>query len=165
MSTISEEIVEETWRRVAQLDEEEAFSAMEEVAKRQPFLLAYVMAYTADSRPSVQELALYLYYVVLQMFEASTPKRIKKVKESRVEHHISRNEAMLERLESAHDRFVEKAASEGISNQPYVFKYITEALFEDAESDPDLALTGDETGLVFLVLKVVVDALDEASEG
>ncbi|MBI4490873.1 MAG: hypothetical protein HY694_17450 [Deltaproteobacteria bacterium] len=46
------------------------------------------------------------------------------------------------------------------SSQPFVLKYVAEALLE--ESDPSLSLTEEESGLIFLTLKTVIDALDEA---
>jgi hypothetical protein len=49
------------------------------------------------------------------------------------------------------------------SSQPFVLKYVTEALLE--ESDPSLSLTEEESGLIFLTLKTVIDALDEACAG
>ncbi len=137
---------------------------MEQAAARQPALLAYVMASTHDSRPAVQELAVYLYYVVLQMFEASAPERLTKVGISRVEHHVDRNDSLLESLVPAHERFLERVVEVESSTQPFVLRYVVEALLE--EDGPDLSppLTDEETGLLFLTLKTVVDALDEACD-
>lgn len=163
MPTVPEEVVEATWRQVASLDPRGARRLMVETAERQPALLAYVMASTADSRSPVQELAIYLYYVVLQMFDLTGSNRVKEVTVSIIEHHSAENESLLERLLPAHERFLERVAGVQSSSQPFVFRYIAEALLEEAESDPSSPLAEEETGLLFLTLKTVVDALDEAS--
>jgi hypothetical protein len=45
--------------------------------------------------------------------------------------------------------------------QPFIYRYLAEALFEE-EGDEAIDLTEEETGLLFLALKTIVDALDEA---
>jgi hypothetical protein len=159
---ISEEIVDTTWRRVASLDPGAARGLAEKTARRQPALLAYVLASTADERREVQELTIYLYYVVQEMFDCSMLKRVPEVRIARVEYHAERNEAMLSRLEGAHPDFVQRAAEVQAARQPFVMRYVVEALVEGLDDDPSMELTDEESGLVFLTLKTVVDALDEA---
>jgi hypothetical protein len=160
MTTISEDIVDSTWREVASFRSRDAWRAMEKVTKRQPALLAYVMAETRDCGSDAQELAIYLFFVVLRMFDRLPGHRLKRVTIEQVERHAAENEAMLERLGSAHERFLERAAQVQAETQPHVFRYLTEAILEG--DDPELELTEEESGLLFLVLKTVVDLLDRA---
>ena len=106
MTTIPEDIVESTWREVASFASRDAWRAMEKVAKRQPALLAYVMAATRDCGSDAQELAVYLFFVVLQMFDRLPGHRLKRVSIEQVERRAAENEAILERLEGAHERFL-----------------------------------------------------------
>ena len=160
MTMIPDEIVEKTWREVASFDASKARHSMGKISKRQPALLAYVMAEMHESRPDAQELAVYLFYVVCRMFGRLPGHRLKKVSISQVERRADENEAMLERLENADDRFLKRAAQVEAESQPYVVRYLTEAILEG--DDPDLEINEEESGLIFLVLKTVVDLLDEA---
>ncbi len=165
MAKVPEQVVESTWRRVGAMAPASTRRAMQGAGSRQPALLAYVLAATSESRRAVQELAVYLYYVVLQMFESAGARRVKQVSPAALERHASRNEKVLVDLESAHPRMMERVGQVEVSRQPHVMRYVCEALFEEAEADFDIKLTDDESGLVFLVLKTAVDVLDEAGRG
>ncbi len=161
MTTISEEIVEATWQEVASMEPHDAQRAMHEVAKKQPALLTYVMATTAESREEVQELGIYLYYVIFRMFEVGAEKTLQEVPIEAVERHADRNDSLLERLEVAHDCFFMRVSEVETSRQPFIYTYLVEALFEE-EEDESVDLAEEDSGLLFLTLKTVVDALDEA---
>jgi hypothetical protein len=160
MTTIPETIVENTWREVASFASRDAWRAMEKVTKRQPALLAYVMASTRECGEDAQELAVYLFFVVLRMFDQLPGHRLKRVSITQVERRAAENEAMLERLGGAHERFLERAAHVQAESQPHVLRYLTEAILKG--EDPEVELTEEESGLLFLVLKTVVDLLDGA---
>jgi hypothetical protein len=123
------------------------------------------VAATQEEREPVHERAVYLYFAVLQIFEAAFGERIPEVGMDAVELRADGNEAALERLESAREGFVVSAAEVAEAPQPAVLRYVVEALFERSDDDPDAALEGDEAGFVFLILKTVVDLLDEAVSG
>jgi hypothetical protein len=161
MTTISEEIVEAAWQEAATMEPHDAQSAMHEAARRQPALLTYVMATTAETREEVQELGVYFFYTIFKMFEAAAETDLEEISIESVERHADRNDALLERLEVAHDRFFERVSEVETSRQPFVYRYLVEALFEE-EEDESVVLAEEETGLLFLTLKTVVDAMDEA---
>jgi len=160
MSLVPEDLVEETWREVASYSGDEISLVMEKAGKRQPALLAYVMAETAESRPDVRELAVYLYIVILRMFDKMPAHKLKRVPIGKIERMSGQNEDWLDRLRSAHERFVERTAEIASETQPNVLRYLLEAIFEP--EDPSLELTEEEQGLVFLVLKTTLDLLDGA---
>jgi hypothetical protein len=162
MSIISDEIVEATWQEVAQMEPHDAQTAMQEVAKKQPVLLAHVMASTDDLRDGAQELAIYVFFVIHRIFEVASKEPLVEVTLSKVEAHADRNDALLERLSGAHDRFLARVTAVETARQPYVYRYLSEALIEEGEQDPELKLTEEESGLLFISLKTVIDALDEA---
>jgi len=157
---VPNEIVEATWREVGAYDSRRARRDMERVAERQPALLAFVMASTADSREEVKELAVYLYFVIQKMFDTVTDHGLQPVTVDEVERIADQREAALERLAPADERFLERAARIESEAQPHVLRYLTEAILEP--DDPDLELSEDEQGLLFLVLSTVVELLDRA---
>lgn len=162
MASIPQEIVESTSMRVGEMPPRDARRAMERAAGQQPALLAYVMAATQDERAPVHELAIYLYFVVLQIFEAGAGSRVPEIGMDAVESRAEANEDALERLETAQEGFVERAAEVATARQPFVLRYVVDALFAPREDDPDAALDEEEAGFVFLILKTVIDLLDEA---
>ena len=162
MASIPREIVESTSARVGEMPPRDARRAMERAAGQQPALLAYVMAATQDERAPVHELAIYLYFVVLRIFEVGAGSRVPEIGMDAVESRAEANEDALERLETAHEGFVERAAEVATARQPFVLRYVVDALFAPREDDPDAALDEEEAGFVFLILKTVIDLLDEA---
>ena len=47
-------------------------------------------------------------------------------------------------------------------HQPFIFRYILESLYEGNDGEADIKFNDYEGGLIFLVLKTVVEILDEA---
>jgi hypothetical protein len=159
---ISDELVEMTWQEVAQMEPEDAQTAMQAVAKQQPVLLAHVMASTDGLRDEAQELAIYVFFVIQKIFEGAAEGPLEEVSITKVEEHADRNDALLERLSGAHDRFLARVTAVETARQPFVYRYLSEVLIEEGEQDPELELTEEESGLLFITLKTVIDALDEA---
>ena len=52
-------------------------------------------------------------------------------------------------------------ASLQTSKQPYVVNYVADALMEEDEGEDALVLTEDQKGFLFMILKSVIDVLDE----
>jgi hypothetical protein len=48
------------------------------------------------------------------------------------------------------------------SRQPYVVKYVVDALMEEDEGEDAVALTDEQKGFLFLLLKTVIDVLDRS---
>ena len=70
------------------------------------------------------------------------------------------------RLEGVDEKFLDRIASVQTSRQPYVVKYVADALMEDEEEGEDaMALTEEQKGFLFLLLKTVIDALDQPGIG
>jgi hypothetical protein len=70
----------------------------------------------------------------------------------------------MERLEGAHEKFFERTAVVQTSRQPYVMKYLTEALIESPEGEDQLTLSDEDIGYLFLMLKTVVDVIDKRTD-
>jgi hypothetical protein len=67
----------------------------------------------------------------------------------------------MERLEGSDEKFLDRITSVQISRQPYVMKYVADALMEGDEGEDALALTDERKGFLFLMLKTVIDVLDQ----
>ncbi len=75
------------------------------------------------------------------------------------------DDPLMERLEGAQEKFLDRIAGIQIAEQPHVMKYVVDTLVEEEEDDDDLEdLTEEDKGLLFLVLKTVVELLNRATE-
>jgi hypothetical protein len=160
MEPISEKFVEKTWQEVAGYSPNRASKEMQKMGKSQPDLLAFLMAFTEDQDPEVRELAIYIALVVYRIFEGSQNK-IKKITSKEIMDCYEYNEDLMGRLEGAHEKFIDRIARIQISKQPYVMKYVVDALIEESEEGDGVELTDKDKGFLFLLLKTVVDLLDK----
>lgn len=160
MEPISEKFVEKTWQEVTGYSPNRASKEMQKMGKNQPDLLAFLMALTEDLDPEVRELAIYIAFVVYRIFEGSQNK-IKKITSKGIMDCYEYNEDLMGRLEGAHEKFIDRIARIQISKQPYVVKYVVDALIEESEEGDGVELTDEDKGFLFLLLKTVVDLLDK----
>jgi hypothetical protein len=161
MNPISQELVDETWQAFAGFSSARARKESIKVNKNQPNLLAFMMEFTRDLDQEVQELAIYMFYVVCRMFQKSSKKSLKRISPEEIINCYEKTERFIESLEGAHERFLERIAETQLSGQPYVMKYVVEALMEAPEEEDPVALSEEDTGYLFLLLKTVVDLLDK----
>jgi hypothetical protein len=132
---------------------------MIKIANSQPYLLAFVVESSKEVGREVSELAIYLFLVVYRMFQGSWEDQKDFFKEIIECYHT--NESLMERLEGTHEKFLDRIASLQTSKQPYVVKYVVDALMEEDEGEDALILTEEQKGFLYLLLKTVIDVLDQ----
>ena len=157
---IPDELVQATREEIAAFQDVRTRKEMTRLAKRQPDLLTFVAVETEDLSGEGQELAVYLLFVITRTFEKGGT--LARISTEDILEQFQYNISELERLEAAHDAYIERAAAGQAARQPHVMRYVLEALM-DAGDEPDpLELTEEEIGTLFLVLMTVVDVLDAA---
>ena len=161
MEPISQELVERTWKEFAAFPLEQAQNETAIISKNQPNLLAFMMEFTQELSQEVKELAIYMFYVVYRMFQKNSKKKIKRISAEEIITSYEKNEHFIKSLEGVHDKFFERIAGVQLSGQPYVMKYVVETLMEAPEDEDPVALTEEDMGYLFLLLKTVVDLLDQ----
>ena len=159
MDTLSERFVEKTWQQVSEFTPDRANKEMIVMGKNQPDLFAFLMAYTDDLQQEVKELAIYIAFVVYKMFLNSCSK-IPRIPSKEITARYDENTRIVESLEGAHEKFIDRIANVQVSKQPYVMKYVLEALMEDAEED-GIDLTEEDIGSLFILFKTEIEILDE----
>jgi hypothetical protein len=161
MDPILEEIVEKTWQEVGGFSPDRAKKEMMKIGNSQPDLLAFVTESAKEMSQEVRELAIYMFLVVYRMFQ-KTHEKIKKISSEEIIKCYEQNEGLMERLEGAHEKFLDRIASVQTSRQPYVVNYVVDALIEEeGEREDAVALTEEQKGFLFLLLKMVIDVLDQ----
>jgi hypothetical protein len=161
MEPISEETVEKTWKEFTNLSPEQAERETEKISKNQPNLLAFMMEFTQELSQEVKELAIFLFYVLYRMFEKSSKTKINKISAEEIINCYEKNEHLIQSLEGVHEKFLERIAGVQLSGQPYIMKYVLESLIEAPEDEEPMSLAEEDIGYLFLLLKTVVDLLDE----
>ncbi len=160
MELIPEEIVEKTWQEVAGFSPIRANKEMVKIGSNQPDLLAFMTELTKEMDQEVKELGIYIFFVVYRMFQKIQGK-IKRIPSEEIIECHEHNENLMGRLEGAHEKFLDRAASIQMSKQPYVMKYVVDALMEEEEGEDAIELTDEDKGFLFLLLKTVMDVLDQ----
>src|ERR1700691_783845 len=72
-------MVEETWQEVAVMPEDKAALEIDRLSQAQPALLAFVFADTEHLSHEAHELAVYMFFVILRVFEKHFGKKLKQV--------------------------------------------------------------------------------------
>ncbi len=164
MQDIAGELVENTWREVSSFSEAQVKKYAKRLIKEQPHLGSFVLHFTVSLRREAHELAYYLFSVIYRIFEKAAGK-IRRIPPERIIEAYEETEAFVGSFEKAHERFLERAAIRMIGPQPFVVKYLTEALMEAPENEDPVELSDEESGQIFLVLKTVINLLDEQAGG
>ncbi|MEM7581973.1 MAG: hypothetical protein AAF560_01215 [Acidobacteriota bacterium] len=159
---ISEDLVEDAWMEVGAMPPAKAERAMQRVAKKQRDLIAFVAAYSEDLSESAAELAFYMFFTIHRMFEKAAGGKLQRIRGGRVERCLDQNEQLLGRLDGAHEKFIERVAMVESSRQPFVMRYLVETLMEAPDGEDPVDLTEEEIGVLFLVLKTLIDVLDQS---
>ncbi|MCI0474759.1 MAG: hypothetical protein L0Y55_00775 [Anaerolineales bacterium] len=159
MKPISAEIVETTWKRIADFSAREGKALAEKFAAEQPIVMAYLMAVDAELFDEEErELLFYLGAAVWQMLtQGDAP--LPQVTEQMIDQAEAANQAMLEPLANAPDDAARAVMAKLLQDyaQPEVFKYVVTALMESAQ---DEGIREENLGVMMVDLKTVIDGLN-----
>jgi len=164
MEPIPEALVEKTWQEFAGFSPHKAKKELMKIDNTQPDLLDFVMESCQEMGQKVRELAIYMFVVAYRMFQQAH-RRIKKISLEEVIECYKHNESQMERLEGTHEKFLDRISSLQASKQPYVVRYVADVLTEEDEGEDALVLTEKQKGFLFLILKAVIDALNQKGIG
>ncbi|MFQ5628769.1 MAG: hypothetical protein ACE5I1_08415 [bacterium] len=160
MDPISAEIVEKTWKEMAEMGPDETVGLVDKMVKKQPLIFAYLMASGETNFLNQQEKESLLYMgmaVWRMMSQGNRP--LYRITERLLDKIEARNDKMLESLsgESSGDfvAVVQKIFTN--YNQVEVLKYVVEGLMEE---DGDVEFSDDGKGFLMMCLKNVIDCFD-----
>jgi hypothetical protein len=159
-NSISAEVVERTWQRVATLSPKEGQKLIQRMTKEQPVILAYLMAVDSDIfNDEERQTLLYLGVVVWQIM-LQGGRSLPEVTEKVLDEAEAKNLKMAEYLHGETAEGFEEAARKIISShgQPEVVRHVVEAIMEDAEESS--GVREENKGIMFLDLKTVIDCFD-----
>jgi hypothetical protein len=133
----------------------------ERLMREQPEILAFLLAGTAQLDAESRAIAVFLGDVILESFRLSGRDR-RTVHTHHFVTALRRNRTMALRVGEAHDRFAERYLRHSNAlRQPALIRYITGVLLEPDETCAH-TVPRDDLGPLFIVLKSVIDVLDES---
>ncbi|MFW6105021.1 MAG: hypothetical protein ACOC7P_00400 [Chloroflexota bacterium] len=162
-NSISAELVERTWKRIADQSAKEARKRIERMSREQPVVLTYLMRVDNDIfNQHEREILLYLGVVVWQIMLQGN-RSLPKVTEKALNKAEASNLKMAEYLKGESETGFEETTRKIIESyrQPEVLRYVVEAIMEDTDEEPPVRQ--ESKGIMLLDLKTVIDSFDAAS--
>lgn len=159
MNPISEQVVEQTWQRIAELSARQGKALGIQFVNEQPMVSTYLMAVDGDVfNEDERELLFYLGTVVWQMM-AQGDAPLPRVTEQALARAENANVAMLQTLAEVSDQEAHTAMARLLHEyaQPHVFKYVVGALMESAQEE---GIREENLGVMMMDLKTVIDCLN-----
>jgi hypothetical protein len=152
----------ETWDRLCDLDEKQSAALSENFLKAQPALGVYLLAMTENMGKEAQQSPLIdLTMAVWDAMTRAAGKPLKSVSPEDLDGAEEANTGMLENLADASEvQWQDSVAGLVTSfNQREILGFCIEVLMRDDADQPELA--PERIGLELLVLKTVIDCLDQ----
>lgn len=135
----------------------------ERLLREQPEVLAFVLAGTAQLDAETRAVGVFLADVVYEAFRLGG-RATRPVKTTAFVEALRENRRMAVTVGQAHDRFAERYLRHSRTlRQPALIRYVTGVLLEPDETCAH-TIPRDELGPLFIVLKSVIDVLDQDSE-
>ncbi len=161
MNTISGKIIDRTWKRINEATEEEGQRLLDEMAKQQPFVVAYLMAVEETLMGEEERGQLILIGLILWKILSEQKTGLRQITMDDLEAAENGNLKFLEGLEegSEMDHLAGLQNLLATYNQVPLLSAVIESLMADHEEEPELA--NENIGLALLHLKSVLDCLDQ----
>ncbi len=158
---ISEETVDDTLAELIRLTGDAADEYMRQLGARQMEVLTFVTTMTEELSESAEETAILAAVALCGMFERAYGRQLPPIDSATV---VAAYEKLFDEMERlvGDEHGLEHHAHSALAIEPFAMQYITGVLSE--WEHPEDALTGEEIGDVFLVLRTVLNVLHDAME-
>lgn len=161
MTTIPIDEIQAAWDKMCSADQAAAVKMAQKMQEEQPALMVYLLAQeenldSAEEPGWLMQLGCFVWFVFLQQgnkLREVSPEQIEKVEDKNIRY--------LENLDQGSEIDHMDASKRLITsyNQAPLLGFLIEMLMQNDEDAPELA--GDDIGMGLLILKTVVDCLDQ----
>jgi hypothetical protein len=161
---VTEELVEKTCSQVAQYTDEEMVDEFDRFFRAQPAVCDFVVEVTHESGQKIQELSLFLSYMVFKTLESDDAADTVIVKPEEIEAAYHETESWMTRMTDAEDTVLQQAIVQSLQRdtEPYLLQYVISELNEPLEEGEQL--NDEEKGEVFFVLKTVISSFSKETQ-
>jgi hypothetical protein len=160
---ITEQAVETTCSEVGTYTDEQMVGEFERFFRSQPAVCEFVFEVTEESGQEIQELSLFLSYMVFKTMETSES-GIATVKPEDIEAAYRGTESWITRLSGTEGMHLQNAVLQSLEEEPepYLLQYVISELNEPVEDGT--GLKEEEKGEVFFVLRTVISSFCTAGQ-
>jgi hypothetical protein len=162
---ISGDSVEKACSEVGEYSDQKMVDEFDRFFRAQPAICDFVVELTHESGQKVQELSLFLSYMVFRAIETEIADSIMKVTPETIEAGYHETESWMERISQAEGTELQGAISASLQqdSEPHLLQYVISELNEPMEDGTPL--DDEEKGEVFFVVKTVISSLNNQSKG
>jgi len=162
---ISGQSVEKACSEVGEYSDEKMVDEFDRFFRAQPAICDFVVELTHESGQKVQELSLFLSYMVFKAIEADVSGSVTKVTPETIEAGYRETESWMERISEAEGTELQASISASLQRdaEPHLLQYVISELNEPMEDGTEL--NDEEKGEVFFIVKTVIESLKDQSRG
>jgi hypothetical protein len=156
---ITSNSVEKACSQVSEYSDEIMAGEFERFFKQQPAICDFVVELTHDSGQQIQELSLFLSYMVFKALEIGSTDNVISVTREGIESAYRESETWIDRMSQADGPELQSALAGSFNKdtEPYLLQYVISELNQPLEDGTELDDNGK--GEVFFVLKTVISSL------
>ena len=162
---ITSESVERACSEVGEYSDEKMAGEFNRFFRQQPAVCEFVVEVTQESGQKIQELSLFLCYMVFKAAETHEPDDVSKVTPEAIEVAYRESESWIDRISQAESAELQPAiaASLQADTEPFLLQYVISELNEPLEDGTEL--DDEQKGEIFFVLKTVISSLKSGEKG
>jgi len=161
---VSGESVEKACSEVGHYSDEQMVDEFDRFFRSQPAVCDFVVELTHESGQKIQELSLFLSYMVFKTIEASDVRGAGLVTSEAIETAYQQTETWMANISEAEGAALEQAIVRSLQRdtEPHLLQYVISELNEPMEDGAEL--NDEEKGEVFFVLKTVISSFCREGE-
>src|SRR5437868_2873268 len=158
---ISGQSVEKACSEVGEYSDEKMVDEFDRFFRAQPAVCDFIVELTHESDMKVQELSLFLAYMVFKTIETDTAGALTTVTPERLEAGYHETESWMERLSTAEGQQLQSTVLADLQKdeERHLLQYVLSELNEPMEDGT--ALNDEEKGEVFFVVKTVIESFKD----
>ncbi len=162
---ITGESVAKACSEVGDYSDEKMAGEFDRFFRAQPAICDFIVELTQESGQKIQELSLFLSYMVLKAVEINQEAAVTAVAPSAIEAAYRDSEAWIEQVSEAESEELQSAVAASLQKdtEPHLLQYVITELNEPLEDGTEL--NDEEKGEVFFVLKTVISSLRPEVKG
>jgi hypothetical protein len=162
---VSVDSVEKACSEVGEYSDEKMVDEFDRFFRAQPAICDFVVELTHESGMKVQELSLFLAYMVFKTIETETADSVTRVTPEQIEAGYRETESWMERLSAIEGTELQASIATNLQKdeEPNLLQYVISELNEPMEDGS--ALNDEEKGEVFFVVKTVIGSFKNEPKG
>jgi hypothetical protein len=161
---ISGDSVDKACSEVGEYTDEQMVGEFDRFFRAQPAVCEFIIELTQGSGQKIQELCLFLSYIVFKAMEIEQPGTALTIKPADIEAAYNNTESWMTQLSHADNAELQATIAANLKQdtEPFLLQYVISELNEPMEDGKEL--DDEEKGEIFFVLKTVISSIDQEPE-